>query len=191
MFRKILVTMTACLLIGGNVISAGAATDNPVVLMKTSMGNVKIELFPKEAPLTVKNFLSYVKDGFYTGAIFHRVIPGFMIQGGGFTSDMKLKSTGKPVKNEAGNGLKNARGTIAMARTADPDSATSQFFINVVNNDGLNRPMPDGYGYTVFGKVIEGMEVVDRIASVKTGTMMYFQDVPRTPVVIMSITAGR
>lgn len=188
MFRKIFLTMAACLLIGGNVISAGAATGNPVVLVKTSMGNAKIELFPGEAPLTVKNFLAYVKDGFYSGTVFHRVIAGFMVQGGGFTAEMKMKPTGHPVKNEADNGLKNDRGTIAMARTGFPDSATSQFFINVVNNDGLNRPMPDGYGYTVFGKVVEGMDVVDRIAAVETGMMMGFQDVPKTPVVINSIS---
>jgi peptidyl-prolyl cis-trans isomerase A (cyclophilin A) len=188
MFRKTIVALTICLFLGGAASCSGAANDNPVVLMTTSMGSIKIELFPKEAPLTVKNFLAYVKDGFYKGTIFHRVIPGFMIQAGGFTADMKLKPTGRPVRNEAGNGLKNDRGTVAMARSADPDSATSQFFINVVNNDNLNRPMPDGYGYAVFGKVIEGMDVVDRIAAVKTGARMVFQDVPVTPVVIKTIT---
>ncbi len=188
MFRKIITTLTISLLLAATAIPSGAAAKNPEVLISSSMGNIKIELFPKEAPLTVKNFLAYVKDGFYSGTIFHRVIPGFMIQGGGFAADMKLKPTGKPVKNEAGNGLKNDRGTVAMARTADPDSATSQFFINVVNNNGLNRPMPDGNGYAVFGRVIEGMDVVDKIAAVKTGSKMFFQDVPVTPVVIKSIT---
>jgi peptidyl-prolyl cis-trans isomerase A (cyclophilin A) len=129
-----------------------------------------------------------VKDDFYSGTAFHRVIPGFMIQGGGFTAALQLKSTKAPIRNEADNGLKNDRGTIAMARTANPDSASSQFFINVVNNDGLNRPMPDGHGYAVFGKVIAGMDVVDKIAAVKTGMKMGFQDVPQTPVVIKSIS---
>ncbi|HET6419347.1 MAG TPA: peptidylprolyl isomerase [Geobacteraceae bacterium] len=188
MFRKAIITLTIFLFFCGTAITSGAAAKNPEVLVKTSMGDIKIELFPDKSPLTVKNFLSYVKDGFYNGTVFHRVIPGFMIQGGGFMADMKMKQTGRPVKNEAGNGLKNDRGTVAMARTADPDSATSQFFINVVNNDGLNRPMPDGYGYAVFGKVVEGMDVVDKIAAVKTGSRMVFQDVPVTPVVIKSIT---
>ncbi len=188
MFRKTIMTLAICLLFCITAIPSGAAGKNPEVLVSTSMGDIKIELFPTDAPLTVKNFLAYVKDGFYKGTIFHRVIPGFMIQGGGFTADMTMKPTGRPVKNEAGNSLKNDRGTVAMARTADPDSATSQFFINVVNNDSLNRPMPDGYGYAVFGKVVEGMDVVDKISSVKTGSRMVFQDVPVTPVVIKSIT---
>jgi peptidyl-prolyl cis-trans isomerase A (cyclophilin A) len=159
-----------------------------VVLVKTSLGNIKIELMQRESPITVKNFLSYVEAGYYSGTILHRVIPGFMVQGGGFTSDMKVKKTGQPIKNEASNGLKNDRGTIAMARTSAPDSATSQFFINLVNNDNLNRPMPDGHGYAVFGKVIAGMDVVDKIASVSTGVTMGFPNVPKTPVVIKSIT---
>ncbi len=190
MFRKIAIFFIICLIPAGFAIAkspADKAAKNPEVLMETSMGNVTIELYPKEAPVSVKNFLSYVKSGFYGGTTFHRVIPGFMIQGGGFTPDMKQKPTGSPIINEAANGLKNDRGTIAMARTAVPDSATSQFFINVVNNDALNRPMPDGYGYAVFGKVVGGMDVVDKIASVKTGMVMGFQDVPRTPVVIKSI----
>jgi peptidyl-prolyl cis-trans isomerase A (cyclophilin A) len=136
----------------------------------------------------VKNFLEYVKSGFYNGTIFHRVIPGFMVQGGGFTVDMQEKQTKAPIKNEAGNGLKNNRGTIAMARTNNPDSATAQFFINVVNNDGLNRPLPDGFGYAVFGKVVSGMDVVDKIAKVKTVMRMGFRDVPEEPVVIKSVT---
>jgi len=164
-----------------------AEAKNPVVLMETSMGNVKMELFETEAPISVKNFLDYVNKGFYGGTIFHRVISGFMIQGGGFSTDFKQKPTSGPIKNEAGNGLKNTRGTIAMARTGAPDSATSQFFINVVNNDMLNRPNPDGFGYAVFGKVIEGMDVVDKIKSVKTGNQRGFQDVPEQQVVIKSI----
>jgi peptidyl-prolyl cis-trans isomerase A (cyclophilin A) len=188
MLKKIMVAMAVCILIGGMVALAGAAGKNPVVLMKTSLGNVKIELFQKEAPATVKNFLAYVKSGHYKSTIFHRVIPGFMIQGGGFTAEMQMKKTMAPIKNEASNGLKNDRGTIAMARTSAPDSATSQFFINVVNNDTLNRPMPDGYGYAVFGKVIEGMDVVDKIAAVRTGMTMGFANVPLTPVVIEAVT---
>ncbi|HEX9022512.1 MAG TPA: peptidylprolyl isomerase [Geobacteraceae bacterium] len=177
-------------LCGGAVtaLAAGSAAKNPVVLMKTSMGDVKIQLDPTKAPITVKNFLEYVKSGFYAGTIFHRVIPGFMIQGGGFTSDMQEKQTKSPIRNEAGNGLKNDRGTIAMARTGDPDSATAQFFINVVNNNGLNRPAPDGFGYAVFGRVIAGMDAVDRIAKVKTVMRMGMQDVPEAPVVIKSVT---
>lgn len=161
----------------------------PVVLIETSMGNIKVELYPDKAPITVKNFLSYVESGFYSDTIFHRVIPNFMIQGGGFTKDFKMKKTNPPIKNEADNGLKNKRGTIAMARTMYIDSATSQFFINVADNDFLdhkNKTM-QGYGYAVFGKVIDGMEVVDRISKVKTGNYKGFDDVPLTPVVIKSI----
>jgi peptidyl-prolyl cis-trans isomerase A (cyclophilin A) len=173
-------------------ISAGIAcaegkAKNPVILMETSQGTIKIELFEKEAPISVKNFLGYVNKGFYNGTIFHRVINGFMIQGGGFSTDFAQKPTGAPVKNEAANGLKNDRGTIAMARTGMPDSATSQFFINVKNNDMLNRPNPDGFGYTVFGKVIEGMDVVDKIKAVKTGFIHGMGDVPEQQVVIKSV----
>ena len=188
MFKKIIIAVAVFMFVGGMVGVVGAAEKKSVVLMKTSLGNIKIELMQRESPITVKNFLSYVEAGYYSGTILHRVIPGFMVQGGGFTSDMKVKKTGQPIKNEASNGLKNDRGTIAMARTSAPDSATSQFFINLVNNDNLNRPMPDGHGYAVFGKVIEGMDVVDRIASVSTGVTMGFPNVPKTPVVIKSIT---
>jgi peptidyl-prolyl cis-trans isomerase A (cyclophilin A) len=184
MFKKIFSAVTIILVSGLFVISAGAAGKNPIVLMETSQGKVTIELFQKESPLSVKNFLSYVKEGFYNGTTFHRVIPGFMVQGGGFTANMNQKSTGKPIKNEADNGLKNDRGTLAMARTGDPDSATAQFFINLVNNSGLNRPQPDGHGYAVFGRVIEGMDVVDRIAGVRTGVRMGMRDVPLDPVEI-------
>jgi peptidyl-prolyl cis-trans isomerase A (cyclophilin A) len=188
MFKKIIIAVAVFMFVGGMVGVVGAAEKKSVVLMKTSLGNIKIELMQRESPITVKNFLSYVEAGYYSGTILHRVIPGFMVQGGGFTSDMKVKKTGQPIKNEASNGLKNDRGTIAMARTSAPDSATSQFFINLVNNDNLNRPLPDGHGYAVFGKVIEGMDVVDKIASVSTGVTMGFPNVPKTPVVIKSIT---
>ena len=161
----------------------------PVVLMSTSMGEVKIELYEKEAPETVKNFLAYVNDKFYDGTIFHRVIPGFMIQGGGFTAAMEQKPTKPPIKNEAGNGLRNDTGTIAMARTSDPDSATAQFFINVKNNDFLNRDKAqDGVGYTVFGKVIEGMDVVHKIEQVQTSRKGMYADAPVESVLIKSVT---
>jgi cyclophilin family peptidyl-prolyl cis-trans isomerase len=161
----------------------------PVVLMSTSMGDIKIELYEKEAPETVTNFLAYVNDKSYDGTIFHRVIPGFMIQGGGFTEAMQQKPTKPPIKNEAGNGLKNNTGTLAMARTSDPDSATAQFFINVKNNDFLNREKAqDGVGYAVFGKVIEGMDVVKKIEQVQTGRKGMHSDVPVEAVVIKSVT---
>ena len=190
MFKKVLVTLTLALLCASPLLAKDAPTDkNPAVEIETSLGKITVELFPKEAPLSVKNFLDYGEKGFYTGTIFHRVISGFMIQGGGLTAEMLPKPTSAPVKNEAGNGLKNDRGTIAMARTGAPDSATSQFFINVVDNNGLNRPNPDGYGYTVFGKVTKGMDVVDKIAATKTGIKKGFRDAPETPVVILSVKA--
>ncbi len=166
---------------------AGKATaGNPKVEMETSKGKFVIELLPEKAPETVKNFLNYVGAKFYDGTIFHRVIPNFMIQGGGFTSDMKKKSAGTPIKNEAANGLKNDRGTIAMARTGDPHSATAQFFINAVNNDFLNHKSKtqQGWGYAVFGKVIKGMEVVDAISAVKTVTRGRYRDVPAETIEI-------
>ena len=158
-----------------------------MVILHTNHGDITLELDAAKAPKTVENFLQYVRDGHYDGTIFHRVIDGFMIQGGGFESGMKQKPTRAPVRNEADNGLKNDRGTIAMARTFDPNSATAQFFINVVNNDNLNRPKPDGNGYAVFGKVIEGMDVVDKIKAVKTGMNRGFRDVPETQVLIKSV----
>jgi len=160
-----------------------------VILMSTSQGDMKIELYEKEAPETVKNFLSYLNDKFYDGTIFHRVIAGFMIQGGGFTPEMEQKPTKPPIKNEASNGLKNDTYTLAMARTSVPDSATSQFFINVKNNDFLNREKSqDGVGYAVFGKVIEGTDVVKKIEQVQTGRKGMHSDVPVEPVVIKSVT---
>ena len=192
MHRRIISVIFLCMLLFCSALSvsvADAAENQPVVLMKTSMGNIKIQLDPQKAPITVKNFLEYVKAGFYKGTIFHRVIPGFMIQGGGFTSEMQEKRANAPIKNEAGNGLKNDRGTIAMARTMIVDSATAQFFINVVDNAPLNhRDSMQGYGYAVFGRVISGMDVVDRIAAVKTGFRMGMGDVPETPVLIKSVT---
>ncbi len=159
---------------------------NPTVLLETSSGDILIELFPEQAPATVENFLTYVKDGFYTNTIFHRVIKGFMIQGGGLTMKMENKPTRAPIRNEADNGLKNDRGTIAMARTSDPHSATAQFFINTVDNDFLNFSSPDvnGYGYCVFGKVVDGMDVVDKIEKVKTRTLGMHSDVPTDMVLI-------
>ncbi len=162
---------------------------NPVVLMTTSLGNVRIELNADKAPLTTQNFLDYVNDGFYDGLIFHRVIPGFMIQGGGFDGQMKQKGTKAPIENEATNGLKNQVGTIAMARTNVVDSATAQFFINVKDNDFLNHrsTSADAFGYAVFGRVVEGMDVVQKIEKVKTGNRGFHQDVPLEPVVIHSL----
>ena len=165
-----------------------AAAGNPKVEMETSKGKFVIELFAAKAPDTVKNFLNYVDTKFYDDTIFHRVIPNFMIQGGGFTADMKRKSAGAPIKNEADNGLKNDRGTIAMARTGDPHSASAQFFINSVNNDFLNHTSKtqQGWGYVVFGKVISGMDVIDAISSVKTVTRGRFRDVPSETIEIRS-----
>ena len=162
---------------------------NPTVVVKTSMGSVTIELYPDKAPETVKNFLQYVADKHYDGTIFHRVISNFMIQGGGFDPSMKQKATRAPVKNEAANGLKNTLGTVAMARTSVPDSATSQFFINVKDNASLDYRdgSTQGIGYCVFGKVTLGMDVVEKIKAVPTGTKSGMSDVPVTPVVIESI----
>ncbi len=154
------------------------------VKFTTNMGDIVIELDEEKAPVTAANFRQYVEDGFYDGLIFHRVIPGFMIQGGGFMPDMMQKATREPIENEANNGLRNDRGTIAMARTADPHSASAQFFINVKDNNFLDYPGHDGWGYAVFGKVVEGMDTVDEIEKVETGTRAGHQDVPVEPVVI-------
>lgn len=182
-----------------------AEDKNPVVVVDTSSGKIKIELFADKAPITVKNFLSYVSDKHFDNTVFHRVMPGFMIQGGGFSTELSEKDTKAPIKNESTNGLSNERGTIAMARTPDPDSASAQFFINLVNNAGLNRNRSrDGAGYCVFGKVTEGMDVVDKIAAVQTGikTMksrnrlgvledMPHENVPLANVVIKSVTVEK
>ena len=161
----------------------------PTVKLETSMGDIVVQLNSRKAPLSTANFLQYVKSGFYDGTIFHRGIKGFMIQGGGLTQDMKEKSGHAPIKNEASNGLRNQRYTIAMARTSDPDSATSQFFINTVNNRFLDADKAqDGVGYAVFGEVIKGTDVVRKIEAVPTTTHGNYQDVPATPVVIKSAT---
>jgi peptidyl-prolyl cis-trans isomerase B (cyclophilin B) len=159
---------------------------NPQVLVETSMGNIKIELFKGKAPISVRNFLTYVKEGFYDGLVFHRVIAGFMVQGGGMDADMQSKKTKFAIKNEATNGLSNKRGTLAMARTSVVDSATAQFFINLVDNAFLDHSgkTPDKFGYAVFGQVVEGMDVVDAIAKVKTGNKAGHSDVPVEQVVI-------
>ena len=160
------------------------------VLLKTNHGNITIKLDEEKAPLSSANFIEYVKSGHYNGTIFHRVIPNFMIQGGGMEPGMKQKSTRASIENEANNGLKNVKGSIAMARTSDPHSASSQFFINVVDNDFLNfsAPTPQGWGYAVFGNVTEGMDVVDAIRKVATGSSGFHQDVPKEDVVILEAT---
>jgi peptidyl-prolyl cis-trans isomerase A (cyclophilin A) len=173
--------------------ASSAWAENPRVEFKTTMGRFTLELYPDKAPKTVENFLQYVNSGFYKGTTFHRVIDGFMIQGGGFDRDMKQKDTRRPIENEAGiaikGGLKNELGTIAMARTSDPNSATAQFFINVKDNGFLDyrEPSPQGIGYAVFGRVVEGMNVVLQISRVQTATVRGNQNVPQLPVVIESV----
>jgi peptidyl-prolyl cis-trans isomerase B (cyclophilin B) len=181
--------------IAGSAAAQGGAkpetTNHPRVALETSKGRIVLELYADKAPKSVANFLQYVKSGHYNGVVFHRVIDGFMIQTGGFTADMSQKPTKPPIPNEADNGLGNDRGTIAMARTSDPNSASSQFFINTVDNAALNHKSktPQGWGYAVFGKVVEGMDVVDQIAKVRTGVKSGMQDVPVEPVVIQKATA--
>lgn len=181
-----LAAVLLCLGISKRTEAMDQAAGNPVVILDTSMGSISIELYPDKAPKTVENFLEYVKSGYYKDTIFHRVIKGFMIQGGGMTQDMNRKPTRPPIENEAGNGLKNARGTIAMARTGEVNSATSQFFINTVDNSSLDHrsKSPDGFGYCVFGKVTAGMDVVDKIEGAVTGTKGMYRDVPNQPIVI-------
>src|SRR4051794_25488583 len=180
--------LTHALLLAGMALAvrpaAIFAAAAPVVRFETSLGNISIKLNPARAPISVKNFLTYVKEGHYDGAIFHRVIPGFMIQGGGFTANMKEIPVHAPIKNEHDNGLKNRRGTISMARTPDPNSATAQFFMNVHDNDMLDQ----GDGYAVFGEITEGMDVVDKIVAVPTTSVGPYQNVPKTPVVIKRAT---
>lgn len=186
---KLATTLPAVLAFG--LASSALAQGNPVVVVETSLGNIEVELFEDKAPLSVKNFLAYANDGFYDGTVFHRVINNFMIQGGGYGADMKKKDTRPPIKNEADNGLKNERGTLAMARTNVVDSATAQFFINVTDNTFLNHrdTSPSGYGYAVFGKVTSGMDVVDKIRAVKTGACgpEAAKDCPQTPIIIKSV----
>lgn len=165
-----------------------ALAANPQIEMKTSMGTLTIELFADKAPKTVENFLQYAKEGHYTGTVFHRVIDGFMIQGGGFDKTMKEKATRAPIQNEANNGLKNEPGTLAMARMGDPHSASAQFFINLKSNSFLDFPGQDGWGYAVFGKVTQGMDVVQKIAKVPTANAGIHQNVPTAPVIIESVS---
>ena len=190
MTRNLLPVFIAATIFIGGLALAQTPAANPKVLLKTSKGDMTLELYAAQAPITVKNFLTYVNDKFYDGTIFHRVMAGFMIQGGGLTADMSEKVSRPAIKNEAGNGLKNHRGTIAMARLPEPDTASSQFFINLVNNDGLNHKdnSVEGFGYCVFGKVIAGMEVVDAIAKVPTGNKRGHANVPIEPVTILSAT---
>jgi cyclophilin family peptidyl-prolyl cis-trans isomerase len=193
------ISLLTTFVVGVFWMSAGCATETEshtaerkepiMVLIKTSKGDIKVELFEDKTPITVKNFLHYVDSGYYVGTIFHRVIDGFMIQGGGMTPDLQPKPAGQPIKNEADNGLKNERGTLAMARTREVDSATSQFFINVADNAFLDHKnkTPEGYGYCVFGQVVEGMDVVDKIKSVETTRMGPYADVPAEPVEILEV----
>lgn len=186
-FRVTFTALLMALVAGGQTV---LAKGNPMVLISTSLGDIKVELFEDKAPTTVKNFLEYAQAGYYDGTIFHRVIPGFMIQGGGITADMKDKRDGQRggIKNESSNGLKNEVGTLAMARTSQPDSATSQFFINVKSNAFLDKEKSqDGVGYAVFGKVVEGMDVVKKIEGVKTTNKGMHQNVPEEPVTIKSV----
>ena len=177
--------LTASVLLGAQAHAADAPAKAPVrVALETSEGRIVIELRSDKAPKTVANFLQYAQDGFYDGTIFHRVIDRFMVQGGGFTATMQEKATRAPIPIESDNGLKNVRGAVAMARTSNPNSATAQFFIDVVDNPRLDYPSFDGYGYTVFGQVVEGLEVVDKIKVVPTGTRAGNQNVPLTPIVI-------
>ncbi|HLT26661.1 MAG TPA: peptidylprolyl isomerase [Zeimonas sp.] len=191
MFRKL--PLIGALVLALNAVPEGAsAAGNPQVLVKTSMGEFVIELYPEKAPATVANFLQYVDDGFYAGTIFHRVIGSFMIQGGGFGADlyqgaMRPKQTRDAIPLESKNGLKNDRGWVAMARTSDPNSATAQFFVNVVDNDSLNHPKPDGHGYAVFGRIVQGMDVIDAIRAVPTTSVGPYRDVPASPVLIDSM----
>ena len=191
MLRKL--PLIGALVLAFHVVPDGAsAATHPQVLIKTSMGEFVVELYPDKAPETVANFLRYVDENFYAGTIFHRVIGNFMIQGGGYGGDfyggaMRPKETHPPIPIESKNGLKNDRGSIAMARTGDPNSATSQFFVNVVDNPSLNHPRPDGFGYAVFGKVVRGMEVVDENRAVSTTSVGPMRDVPRKPVTIDSM----
>jgi len=190
MTRHILpLLLTAGIFLAGVALAQTSAA-NPKVLLKTTKGDITIELYPDKAPVTVKNILDYVNDKFYDGLIFHRVMPGFMIQCGGMTAEMSQKSGNPPIKNEAGNGLKNTRGTLAMARTNVVDSASSQFFINLKDNTFLNHKdnTPEGFGYCVFGKVVTGMDVVDAIAKVPTTSKRGHGDVPVEPITILSAT---
>jgi len=188
MSKTLWITFAVCGFFAVTALTLQAA--DPQVLLKTNKGDITIALFQDKAPISVKNFISYADEKFFDGTIFHRVIKGFMVQGGGMTADMHEKSAKPPIKNEAANGLKNKRGTLAMARTPEIDSATCQFFINLVDNSFLDHQSndPEKFGYAVFGKVVAGMDVVDAIAGVPTGSKGGHQDVPREPVTILSVT---
>ena len=179
---------SAALIANAPAFAQTSSATHPQVLLKTTDGDIKVELYPEQAPKTVANFLDYVKSSQYSGTIFHRVIKGFMIQGGGYTASFAEKPTRAPIPLESRNGLKNVAGTIAMARTGDPNSATDQFFINTVDNAGLDYPNPDGNGYAVFGKVVSGMDVVKKIEATPTTTRGPMSDVPQQPIVIQSAT---
>jgi cyclophilin family peptidyl-prolyl cis-trans isomerase len=183
--RRTFIHLLAALSFAGAVNSANAA-DTPHVVLKTSMGEIVLELYPEKAPKTVANFIQYVKNGHYNGTIFHRVIDNFMIQGGGFDKDMKQKPTGAPIENEAKNGLRNEAYSVAMARTSNPHSASAQFFINVKDNGFLDYPGQDGWGYAVFGKIVKGMDVVNKMKTVETANSGMHQNVPAKPIVIES-----
>jgi len=182
------VAARALLAIGLALPMTGQAQTATQVRFQTTLGNFVVELYPAKAPKTVQNFVQYAQDKHFDGTIFHRVIDGFMVQGGGFTADMAQKPTRAPIPLEIDRSLKNERGTIAMARTGNPNSATAQFFINLVDNANLNAPQPDGYGYAVFGKVVSGMETIDAIRSVATRNQNGFQNVPSTPITITTAT---
>ena len=192
MFKSTLAAMAAVFALSALSPAAMAAKGAPHVLLTTSAGNIELELDKQKAPVSVQNFVDYVNSGFYNNTTFHRVIPGVMIQGGGFEPGMKQKATKEPIKNEANNGLKNTRGTLAMARTQAPHSATAQFFINVVDNDFLNfsGESLQGWGYCVFAEVVDGMDVVDKIKGVETGRSGMHQDVPKEDVIIESVTVS-
>lgn len=188
-YKWAVVLVGVILLLAGQVLAQGKPSsgtrERPMVIFSTTLGEVTIELYSDKAPVTVENFLAYVDSQFYDGTIFHRIVPGFVIQGGGFTEQMVQKTTRSPIKNEADNGLKNEQGTLSMARTQDINSATSQFFINLKDNSFLDHGTRD-FGYAVFGKVVNGMDVINKAAAVKTGNQGPFQNVPVEPVIIQS-----
>jgi peptidyl-prolyl cis-trans isomerase A (cyclophilin A)/peptidyl-prolyl cis-trans isomerase B (cyclophilin B) len=190
--RRTMLRLLAALSLTGSVLSVSTAhaQNMPRVSMKTSMGEIVLELYPDKAPKTVANFLDYAKSGYYNGTVFHRVIDNFMIQGGGFDKDMKQKPTNSPIENEAKNGLKNEAYTVAMARTSQPHSASSQFFINVRDNGFLDYPGQDGWGYCVFGKIVKGTEIVNKMKVVETTNKGMHQNVPVKPIVIESVTVS-
>jgi peptidyl-prolyl cis-trans isomerase A (cyclophilin A)/peptidyl-prolyl cis-trans isomerase B (cyclophilin B) len=189
MIRGMVLSMAAIVGLSGFGLRAQAQAENPRVLIETSMGDIEVELYEKEAPITVENFLKYVKKGHYDGTIFHRIIPGFVVQGGGLEKSMKERPTDAPIKNEAKNGLKNEKMTLSMARTSVPNSATSQFYINLTYNKSLDQKhAADGVGYCVFGKVVRGEDVVEKMATVRTGNRAGQQDVPIDPITLVKAT---